>query len=93
MLLHEAHETLFGKALDVEFRTGKFGVILKNSSPGLFRKHVEKVLDSVDHKADEHKVVILKSWNEWAEGNYMEPDLKHGRGYLEALKEALNKKQ
>lgn len=65
----------------------------KNSSPGLFRKHVEKVLDSVDHKADEHKVVILKSWNEWAEGNYMEPDLKHGRGYLEALKEALNKKQ
>ena len=74
-------------------RTGKFGVILKNSSPGLFRKHVEKVLDSVDHKADEHKVVILKSWNEWAEGNYMEPDLKHGRGYLEALKEALNKKQ
>jgi hypothetical protein len=54
---------------------------------------VEKVLDSVGHKADEHKVVILKSWNEWAEGNYMEPDLKHGRGYLEALKEALNKKQ
>ena len=33
---------------------------------------------------------MLKSWNEWGEGNYMEPDLKYGKGYLEALKNALN---
>ena len=34
-------------------------------------------------------MVFLKSWNEWGEGNYMEPDLKFGRGYLEALKDAI----
>ena len=72
-------------------RTGKFGGILKNSTPELFQKHVEKTISYVQDKSSEHRVVILKSWNEWAEGNYMEPDLKHGRGYLEAWKRALEK--
>ena len=49
---------------------------------------MEQVLRSVSKKTGEHQIVILKSWNEWAEGNYMEPDLKFGRGYLEALKQA-----
>lgn len=70
-------------------RTGRQGAIMKNSTPKLFQKHVEKSLSLVSDKPVEHRIVILKSWNEWAEGNYMEPDLKHGRGYLEALKDAL----
>ena len=72
-------------------RTGKYGSILKNSTPALFQKHVETVVKSISDKSDEHKIVILKSWNEWAEGNYMEPDLKNGRGYLEALANGLKK--
>lgn len=72
-------------------RTGKFGTILKDSTPALFQKHAEQVIDSVRDKSAERQIVILKSWNEWAEGNYMEPDLKHGRGYLQALLNALNK--
>lgn len=35
------------------------------------------------------RILFLKSWNEWGEGNYVEPDLKYGRGYLDALREAL----
>lgn len=34
--------------------------------------------------------MILKSWNEWAESNYMEPDLKYGKGFIKALKKALD---
>ena len=41
----------------------------------------------IAHK--KNKVVFLKSWNEWGEGNYMEPCLKHGHGYIEALNQAL----
>lgn len=72
-------------------RTGKYGSILKNSTPELFQKHVETIVKSVLHKSEEHKILILKSWNEWAEGNYIEPDLKYGRGYLEALANVIKK--
>jgi len=36
-------------------------------------------------------IVFLKSWNEWGEGNYMEPDLKYGKKYIETLKQELDK--
>lgn len=70
-------------------RTGRYGAILKRSTPNLFQQHVEKTISYVKDKDPEHRIVILKSWNEWAEGNYVEPDLKYGRGYLEALYKAL----
>ena len=37
----------------------------------------------------DNKICFLKSWNEWGEGNYVEPDLKFGRGFLNSLKEVL----
>lgn len=77
---------------DYSPRSGYYGAILKNSTPALFQKHVEEAILTVEHKKAEHQIIILKSWNEWAEGNYIEPDLKDGRGYLEALRNALNKK-
>ena len=33
----------------------------------------------------------MKSWNEWAEGNHLEPDLRYGHGWLEALREELRR--
>ena len=33
---------------------------------------------------------FLKSWNEWGEGNYVEPDQEFGHGWLDAIKEAMN---
>ena len=44
----------------------------------------------IANKERETNIVILRSWNEWGEGNYMEPDLKFGRSNLEALKEKIN---
>ena len=43
----------------------------------------------VKNKPKEEQIILIKSWNEWGEGNYMEPDLKHGKGYINALKEAV----
>lgn len=68
-------------------RAGRRGLIYKNSTPESFRKAAEVVMQGVKKK--HNKLVFLKSWNEWAEGNYMEPDLKYGHGYLNALKEAV----
>lgn len=73
-------------------RSGSRGIIYHNSTPQKFKKHVEEAMDIIKNKSTDHRILILKSWNEWAEGNYMEPDLRFGKGYLEALKEALSKK-
>lgn len=70
-------------------RSGKNGFILHGSTPQLFKKHVKQVFNQVKDKPIEKRIVMLKSWNEWAEGNYIEPDLKYGKGYLEAVKESI----
>jgi hypothetical protein len=68
-------------------RSGKFGHILHNSTPKLFRKHAGQIFNSVKDK--KLKLIFLKSWNEWGEGNYMEPDLKYGRAYITTLAECV----
>ncbi len=46
--------------------------------------------DRVKNRLHEENIVLIKSWNEWGEGNYMEPDLRYGKGYIKATKEALD---
>ena len=70
-------------------RSGRGGTVLHNSTPELFKIHAEKVLGVIDYKSENRRIVFLKSWNEWGEGNYMEPDLKYGTGFINALKSAI----
>ncbi len=70
-------------------RSGRRAIIYHGTTPETFKYAVEKVLDRVKDKDPEHRIVFLNSWNEWGEGAYMEPDLKYGKGKLEALREAL----
>lgn len=61
------------------------------STPDLFGEWAEHVLKDFKPFSKEENFVFINAWNEWAEGNHMEPDLKWGRGYLEALKNAVDK--
>lgn len=65
-------------------RSGKAGYLYTNSTPEYFEKHLVEVKELIDEKHE--KILFLKSWNEWGEGNYVEPDLKFGHGYLNAIK-------
>ena len=66
--------------------------IYVNATPKKFEEHISRALDLVRDKDPEHRIVILKSWNEWGEGNYVEPDQEFGHGWLDAIKKALNSK-
>lgn len=68
-------------------RSGHNGLVLQGSTPELFRVQVKKALEIMRNVPVEHKVIFVKSWNEWAEGNYLEPDHKFGRGYLEVIRD------
>ena len=68
-------------------RSGNRSSILTGCTPALFKKLCLRVLRGVKNK--ENKIIFVKSWNEWGEGNYMEPDLKYGKGYINALAEAI----
>lgn len=70
-------------------RTGKRGTILYGSTPELFKDCLRKKYDLIKDKPFENRFLMIKSWNEWAEGNYLEPDLKFGRQYLEALSDVV----
>jgi lipopolysaccharide biosynthesis protein len=70
-------------------RSGKNGVVLCNSTPGLFRGHVRQAIGLIRGFDPERRLLFVKSWNEWAEGNYLEPDAKFGHAYLEALRDEL----
>ena len=70
-------------------RAGNKEGIYVNSTPENFQKHVIDALQVVADKQPEHRIIFLKSWNEWGEGNYVEPDLRYGHGYLDALHNAL----
>lgn len=70
-------------------RSGKGGFVIKNSKPIYFRQHVNQILSIVKNK--QNKLVFLKSWNEWGEGNYMEPDMKWGKQYLDTLSDCIFK--
>ena len=68
-------------------RSGRRGYILSESTPELFRNHLRKAIEQVAHRDFDKRLVFIKSWNEWAEGNYLEPDQMFGRGYLESCRD------
>ena len=64
---------------------------LINSTPEKFQHTIEEALNLLVDKQPEHQILFLKAWNEWGECNYVEPDLKFGHGYLDAIHNAIEK--
>jgi lipopolysaccharide biosynthesis protein len=71
-------------------RVGKSFFALKNSTPKLYKDWITCYLNKFRPKNNEENLFFINAWNEWAEGNYLEPDMKWGRQYLEATKEAFD---
>jgi len=72
-------------------RSGYNGVVLHNSTPELFRLHLKKAISIIKDLKNMNRIIFVKSWNEWAEGNHLEPDLRYGHDYLKVVKDEIFK--
>jgi lipopolysaccharide biosynthesis protein len=67
-------------------RSGNSARVFRDSTPELFQGHLRRALQLVADREPEERLLFIKSWNEWGEGNYLEPDARYGHGYLEACR-------
>jgi GT2 family glycosyltransferase len=75
---------------DNSARRPEAGDIFLNAGPEHYEKWLRWAIEETrDFKFGEERLVFINAWNEWAEGNYLEPDSKYGVQYLEATERAL----
>lgn len=70
-------------------RRGYNGVLLKGANVETFEKYAYML--GVKNCLEENEFYFINAWNEWGEGNYLEPDEKNGYGYLEAVRRIVDK--
>ena len=70
-------------------RENKSFFMLTGSTPALFGEWLRDVLTRFTPFSEEENLVFINAWNEWAEGNHMEPDQKWGTAYLEEVRKAV----
>lgn len=68
-------------------RSGVAGTILHNSTPERWGALCKETAQLVDSRGQE--LLFIKSWNEWGEGNYLEPDLRFGDAFIKETAKAL----
>jgi hypothetical protein len=69
-------------------RSGYRARILVDSTPEKWGKLCRETAALVADRPNQERIVFVKAWNEWGEGNYLEPDRKWGRAYLEEMSKA-----
>jgi lipopolysaccharide biosynthesis protein len=74
---------------DNSARRRRGAMVFLGSSPDLFSQWLGETLAKLMKSKNTPHILFLNSWNEWGEGNHLEPDQLYGRLYLEALREAL----
>ncbi len=63
--------------------------ILKGATPDLYQHWLRAAIERFRPSDPQENLVFVNAWNEWAEGNHLEPCQRWGRAYLEATRAAL----
>ena len=76
--------TLVG--FDNTARRGKNAIAITGQNTSDFEDSLSEAVEAVKDRPEDEKIVFINAWNEWAEGNHLEPDQKDGLKYLEIVK-------
>jgi len=64
--------------------------LLHDSTPEAYEAWLRALVRETQERRDgEERLLFINAWNEWAEGNHLEPDQRHGLAYLEATARSL----
>ncbi len=67
-------------------------VVHIGNTPESFAAYLQEAKEYLRARPEMPQLIILNAWNEYVEGSYLEPDMKWGYGYLEAVKEVMSGK-
>ena len=62
-------------------------LVLNDSTSEKFKVWLKKIVEDFKPFSKEENFIFINAWNEWAEGNHMEPCLRWGHAYLQSFKE------
>jgi len=69
---------------------GRKDLVHYHKSPEAFAAFLQHARYYCDSHPEQRALITIFSWNEWIEGGYLLPDMKHGFSYLEAVQSVLN---
>lgn len=62
------------------------GVVIQNDNAELFEAWLRDAANRVASNPSGEQIVFINAWNEWAEGCHLEPDLRNGHRFLQAVR-------
>jgi GT2 family glycosyltransferase/2-polyprenyl-3-methyl-5-hydroxy-6-metoxy-1,4-benzoquinol methylase len=64
-------------------------LMFEKACPEAYQAWLEAILEQThEQNFGDERIVFINAWNEWGEGNHLEPDRKYGHGFLEATRNA-----
>ena len=67
-------------------RRGSRSIVIRGQTPQKFEAYLADVVNQAERVAGGDRIAFINAWNEWAEGNYLEPDQSFGRSFLDAVR-------
>jgi len=69
-------------------KSGAF--VLHKSTPADYESWLRSTVERFTPSSPDQNLVFINAWNEWAEGNHLEPCQRWGKAYLEATERAIS---
>lgn len=82
----ERHFPCVAPSWDNSARKSFNAVIIQNDNAELFEAWLRDAANHVTSYPKDEQIVFINAWNEWAEGCHLEPDLRNGHRFLEAVR-------